>query len=402
MKRIYESVIQYHLARYEQMAFLPGPRQVGKTTIEKHAHIFSQYYKYLNWDIVRDREQILAGNQAIVTEVPLNVMVANKPIIAFDEIHKFKHWRNFLKGFFDEYKDDVSILVTGSAKLNVLRRAGDSLMGRYFLYRVHPFSVAEIIRTTLPEKIISLPAKIPDDQFDALYEFGGFPAPFIKQDKRFYNQWQQLRMNQLIREDIQDLSQIHELSQLEVLAAILQQQVAQLTDYHSLSKKVQVSEPTVKRWIKVLESFFYCFTIKPWSNNVTRSLIKQPKIFLWDWSLITDKGARIENFVASHLLKAVHFWTDLGFGQYELYFLRDKEKREVDFLITENKKPWLMVEVKSSVKEPLSSSLLHFQSQLNAPHVLQLAFDMPYIENDCFSLKKPTIVPLKTFLSQLI
>lgn len=402
MKRIYESVIEYHISHYEQMAFLPGPRQVGKTTLEKQAHVLTPHYKYFNWDIVHEREQILAGSQAIVSGLPLHLMKSQKPIVAFDEIHKFKNWRNFLKGFYDEYKDEVNILVTGSAKLNVLRRAGDSLMGRYFLYRVHPLSVAEIMRTALPEKIISMPMSIDDDQFDALYEFGGFPAPFLKQEKRFYNQWQQLRQEQLIREDIRDLAQIHELAQLEVLAVILREQAGQLTDYQSLSKKIQVSDQTIRRWIKVLESFFYCFTIKPWAKNVTRSLLKQPKLYLWDWSLIEDKGGRIENFVASHLLKAVHFWTDLGFGKYELYFLRDKEKREVDFLVTQNGSPWLMVEVKSSAKEPMSASLLHFQSQLNVPHVLQVAFDMPYIEKDCFSLKKPMIVPLKTFLSQLI
>lgn len=402
MKRIYESVIQYHLAHHEQMAFLPGPRQVGKTTLEKQIGKISDHYKYFNWDIVRDREQILIGSESIISGLPINVLSMQKPIIAFDEIHKFKHWRNFLKGFFDEYKDNVSVLVTGSAKLNVLRRAGDSLMGRYFLYRVHPLSTAEIMRATLPEKIISSPVSIPDNQFEALYEFGGFPAPFLKRDKKFYRQWQELRLHQLIREDIRDLAQVHELAQLEVLAVILQEQAGCLMDYQSLSKKIQVSDQTIRRWIKVLESFFYCFTVKPWSKNVTRSLLKQPKIFLWDWSLVTDKGAKLENFVASHLLKAVHFWTDMGFGKYELYFLRDKEKREVDFLITENKMPWLMVEVKSSAKEPLSSNLLHFQSQLHVPHVLQVAFDLPYIDKDCFSLKKPMIVPLKTFLSQLI
>jgi predicted AAA+ superfamily ATPase len=402
MKRIYHTMVVDHFARNEQILFLSGPRQVGKTTIAKSCSKLTDYFKYLNWDKILDREQILLGENAALNGLPMHTLLEKKPIIVFDEIHKYKHWRTFLKGLIDEYKGDLDVLVTGSAKLNLYRRGADSLMGRYFNCRVHPFSIAEMNRTELPSEIISLPKKIQDDKFQALFEFGGFPEPLIKQDKKFYNQWQNLRQEQMIREDIRDLAHIQELAQLEVLAIHLQQQTGQLIEYSNLAKKIRVSDQTIRRWITVLESFFYCFTIKPWSSNISRTLIKQPKIYLWDWSQLQDRGAKVENFVASHLLKAIHFWTDIGFGKYELYFLRDKDKHEVDFLITQNQKPWMMVEVKNSGKEPLSPSLLRFQSQINAPHVFQVAFDMPYIEKNCFSLKKPMIVPMKTFLSQLI
>ncbi|OAI48762.1 hypothetical protein AYO45_04230 [Gammaproteobacteria bacterium SCGC AG-212-F23] len=402
MKRLYDSVIRDHFDRNEQMLFLSGPRQVGKTTLAKNCSQLTEHFRYLNWDKTQDRALILVGAPSLLNGLPLNALLPRKPIIAFDEIHKYKNWRTLLKGLIDEYKGQLDILVTGSAKLNVFRRGGDSLMGRYFYYRVHPLSVAEINRTTLPTAPISSPQKIDEESFQALFEFGGFPEPFIKQDKKFYQQWQNLRQEQMLREDIRDLAHIQELAQLEMLAIFLQQQVGQLVEYSSLAKKIRVSDQTIRRWMNVLESFYYCFTIKPWSDNISRSLIKQPKVYLWDWSQVQDKGAKVENFVASHLLKAVHFWTDIGFGKYELYFLRDKNKNEVDFLITQDKKPWIMVEVKNSGKEPLSSALHHFQSQLHVPHVFQLAFDLPYVDIDSFSLKKPMIVPAKTFLSQLV
>jgi uncharacterized protein len=401
MKRSYEAIIDNHFANYEQMVFLSGPRQVGKTTIAKQIATTKQYFKYLNWDIATQREQILKDSKKITSELYLDTKLAQKPLIIFDEIHKYKNWKNLLKGFIDEYKGILDILVTGSAKLNLLRRSKESLMGRYFLYRIHPLSIGELCNHALPDKIITTPKHLENDVFSALFNFGGFPEPFIKQSLAFSVRWQKLRREQMLREDIASLTHIHELSQLEVLALILREQVGQLTNFSQLGKKIQVPDNTIRRWMKVLEEFYYCFTIKPWKKNITRSLLKMPKIYLWDWSLVENKGAKIENFVASHLYKAVNFWTDLGLGEFELFFVRDKEENEVDFLVTKNDSPWLLIETKSSLKEPLNSNLLRFQKQLNAQIALQLAFDLPFADYDCFQIKTPKIVSLKTFLSQL-
>lgn len=401
MKRIYDTILIEHCSLYEQMAFLCGPRQVGKTTISQNIHSNQQHYRYLNWDNIDNRSTILDGATKILQHIPIEATLPEKPIIIFDEIHKYKHWKTFLKGFIDSYKGKLHILVTGSAKLNVYRRGGDSLMGRYFLYRAHPLSIGELIKLTVPTQEYTLPQPVPADIFDNLYQYGGFPEPFVKQNHRFYTRWQTLRQQQIVYEDIRELTQVQELAQLEVLAELLKHQSAHTVVYRELAKKVKVVETTIKRWINVLEAFYYCFSIRPWTKNITRSLIKEPKIYLWDWSTIVDNGSKLENFVACHLLKSVHAWTDLGFGEYELYFLRDKDQREVDFLITKNKQPWIMIEVKSSAKEPLSRHLLHFQSQVQAEHILQVAQDLPFVDIDCFSLKNPTIVPLTTFLSQL-
>lgn len=164
---------------------------------------------------------------------------------------------------------------------------------------------------------------------------------------------------------------------------------------------MRVQDTTIRRWIKVLEELYYCFRIKPWSKNVTRSLLKEPKLYLWDWSKVDDLGARVENLVAAHLHKAVHYWTDTGIGKYELFYVRDKEKREVDFMVAQNDIPWMLIEVKSSSNENLSPSLHHFSKQLNPKYTFQIAYDMPYIDFDIRELKKPMIVPMSTFLSQL-
>jgi len=401
MRRIYQAVIENHFDSCKQMLFLAGPRQVGKSTISLVAENLTDNFTYLNWDEASDRDLILQGSKIVADKINLNRVYIKKPLLVFDEIHKYLKWKNYLKGFYDYYKDKVNIIVTGSAKLDIYRKGADSLMGRYFLYRIHPFSVAECINTALPNQEIQKPKQIDNNLFEVLWEFGGFPEPFLKKNKLFYQRWKNLRIKQLFREDIRDLTQIQELGQIEVFARFLKQQPGQLMSLSNLAQKTQVSVNTVKRWLNTLESFYYCFLIRPWAKRIARSLLKEPKLYLYDWSQVDDPGARAENFVASHLLKAVHFWTDYGFGDFQLYFLRDKEKREVDFLVTKNGKPWFLVEVKISDTH-LSKSLEVFQKQTGAMHAFQVVFNMEYVDTDCFQYKTPIVVPVKTFLSQLI
>ena len=402
IKRIYTSVIKEHFKNHRQMIFLSGPRQAGKTTVSLMAKEFTSQFSYLNWDNLDHRKIVLEGVESVASFAGLDRLTLEEPIIVFDEIHKYSKWKTFLKGFFDTYKEKVKIIITGSSLLDIYKKGGDSLMGRYFPYRLHQLSIAKLQRVELSGKEINEPFQSKSNDFEKLLKNGGFPEPFIKNDPKFLNRWKTLRQEQLIREDIRDLSRIQELGQIEILAEILKHQSGQLTNYSSIAKKVNVSSDTIRRWIKTLQSFFYCFTVQPWSKNIPRSLIKEPKIYLWDWINVEEEGSRVENLVASHLLKAVHFWTDCGFGQYDLWFIRDKEKREVDFLVSQDKKPWFLIEVKLSSKGGISKNLAYFQDKIKAKHAFQVVFDMDYIPRDCFKHSEPIIVPAQTFLTQLV
>ena len=397
MKRALENLVADHFSNEEKMVFVSGPRQVGKTTVAKSI----EGYIYINWDKQTDRAVILKGADAVAEHAGVSVLSTSKIGIIFDEIHKYSKWKSFLKGFYDFYKDRFHIIVTGSSRLNVFKKGGDSLMGRYFLYRLYPLTVAEIFRTVFLEEEIHSPKKTEATDFQNLLEFGGFPEPFLKGNIRFYNRWKRLRMDQLFQEDLRDISKIHEIGQMQVLADLIANQSGQLVNYSNLATKINVSVDTIKRWIGILESVYYCFTVKPWFRNIPKTLIKQPKVYLIDWALLKDVGAKHENFVAMHLLKAVHWWTDCGFGDYGLFFLRDKNQREVDFLVTKNNEPWFMVEVKSSDCH-ISPNLFYYQKLLKLKHAFQLSFSLEYIDQDCFSVAGPVVVPAKTFLSQLI
>lgn len=380
------------------MAFVSGPRQVGKTTVcRRLADV------YLNYDDVSDRQKILAGPATLAQAAALAELGENRRIITFDEIHKYRGWKNLLKGFFDKYEDQVRIIVTGSSRLEIYRRGSDSLMGRYFRYRMHPFSVAEILHVNPPgDSVVRKPSPIAADELAALWRHGGFPEPFIRRSDSFTRRWAKLRREQLVQTDLRDVAQVQDLGQMELLAELLSARSGEQLVYTSLANEIRASVDTVRRWIDLLIRLHYGFALRPWSKNVSNSLRKEPKWFLRDWSSLGDEGSRAETFVACHLLKAVEGWSDLGLGDFELFYLRDKLKREVDFIIIRDHAPWCLVEVKKSERQ-LSPALIHFQGRLAVRHAFQVVIDMPYVNADCFGRPgEPVVVPAATFLSQLL
>jgi hypothetical protein len=398
-KRFYDTLLEEHLSKQRQMAFVAGARQVGKTTTCRN---FAD--KYFNWDNTDDRTQIIKGPTTIAEQLEINKLNEKLPTVLFDELHKFSRWKQFLKGFFDTYADQIHIIVTGSSRMDVYRRGGDSLMGRYFLYHMHPFTVAETVYHDLPnpERIIRSPKKINRDDFAALWTHGGYPEPFIKRDIRFSRRWQNLRLQQLLREDVRDLTQIHQLDQLEILVKLLISRSGHQLIYSNLANEIQVSVDTVRRWITTLCNLHLGFLVRPWFKNISRSLRKEPKWFLRDWAVIDDTGGRAETFIACHLLKAVEGWNDLGLGTFQLCYLRDKNQREIDFVVIQNNKPWFLVEVKNA-DNTLSPSLKYYQEQTRAPFAFQVVVEADYIEKDCFTVHdRAVIVPARTFLSQLL
>jgi uncharacterized protein len=394
--RLYTSVLQDHLERHRQMAFVSGPRQVGKTTVCR-----SLSNSYLNWDNSDDRRSVLRGPASLAESLQLNRLRGKPPVAVLDELHKYSNWKALLKGFFDTHGDRVRLIVTGSSRLDIFRRGGDSLMGRYLLYRIHPWSVGECVRTDLPAQEIQLPGEISTADWDALWEHGGFPEPFLRRDIRFSRRWRSLRREQLSREDLREVAHITDLGTMETLMQLLAEHSARQLVYSNLAREIQLSVDTVKRWVDLLGRMHYGFLVRPWFQNVAKALRKEPKWFLRDWSGLPDEGARAETFIACHLLKTVESWTDLGFGICELRYLRDKQKREVDFLVVRDRKPWFLVEVKLTDSN-LSPSLAYFQAQTKAAHAFQVVLNLPYEQADCFQIHRPIVVPAKTFLSQLL
>jgi hypothetical protein len=333
-----------------RMVFVGGPRQVGKTTfalsflsesIEKHPG-------YLNWDNPKVRPLLLKG------ELP-----AGESCIILDEIHKFARWRNLVKGLYDANRSDTSFLVTGSARLDYYRKGGDSLQGRYHYYRLHPFSLLELN-----------PAGSRSD-LEALLRFGGFPEPILRAEDRFWRRWQRERIQRVIYEDIRDLENIKEISLLELLGEELSNRVGSPLSIKNLKELLQVAHETVARWLEIFERMYFCFRISPYGAPKIRAVKKEQKLYLWDWSLVTDTGVRFENFIAAQLLKYCHFQEDTEGYQMELRFLRDTDKREIDFVVMKDRKPSFAVECKAG-ESGLNPAIHYFKERTDIPKFYQV------------------------------
>ncbi|MFA6408671.1 MAG: ATP-binding protein [Gammaproteobacteria bacterium] len=377
--RYLENAIEEVCFSVGKMAFVSGPRQCGKTTMARTLLKQRGIGQYYNWDETKFRRLWTKDPTQIIPSS--NGSSGIKPLIVLDEIHKAKLWKRSLKGVYDSSPEACDILVTGSAKLNVYRRGSDSLLGRYHHFRLHPFSLAELAS---PKQSISH-EKLLEHLFDSdfvevknsakylqlLDKFGPFPEPLLSEDSRTLNLWHRGRVEKIVREDLRDLSRLPELSQIEMLVSLLPERAANVLSLQALSEDLEVAYTTLKRWMGYLYALYYAFKIQPYFKSLPRSLKKEGKLYLWDWSEIEDPGHRFENLVASHLLKYCDYLTDTGEGDFQLCYLRNKQKKEIDFLIVKDNKPWLPVEVKLN-DESLSDNWSVFMKYLDCNHGVQL------------------------------
>lgn len=388
MKRyLFNDIKQLALSR-GKIAFISGPRQVGKTTLSKsYAQEFNEF-QYKNWDESEFRRLWTKSPNQIEREFNFAEQ-KNTRLLILDEIHKSKNWKQKLKGLYDTIGQHLSIIVTGSARLNIFKKGSDSLMGRYLNFRLHPLSFGELtgLNPLAPEEWKLSLNKKNNRNFDQeplikLFDWSGFPEPYFASSDKIHRIWRKDRTEKIVREDLRDLSRLPELSQVEMLTSLLPSKVGSPLSVQSLREDLEVAHGTVTRWLKYLNELFYFFEIRPWSKSIPRSLKKDAKIYLYDWTEVEEQGPRFENLVASHLLKACHYWTDTGEGSFSLHYLRNKEKQEIDFLIVKDKKPWLCVEAKYSSTQIDFKNFKNLLKSVKCPLVQVVFREGIFLEKD--------------------
>ncbi len=376
----------------EKMVFIGGPRQVGKTTLARHVAEHEKNHVYLNWDNPKHKIQITAQHWPAATRW-----------IVLDEVHKYNKWKNLVKGIWDTRTNDERIIVTGSSRLNIYKSAGDSLLGRYHYHILHPFSLKELHTPNVPTlKMPDLLHKIeiPEkgENIDELLKFGGFPEPLLGGSERKLLRWQNERFERIFREDIRDSEKVRSLSQVELLGALLPKRVAAPLSLSSLSEDVQTSPKTIINWMELLCRNYYCFRVLPYHNRLERALKKESKYYLWDWSEVQNEGARFENMVGSALNKFCDFYFHTYGIKTKLWYIRDREGREVDFLVTWSDAPWFLVECK--LKKDKAKSLSYFGDRLNVHQRFLVLKDE---QHDYFDKKENVhVLPASKFLMALV
>lgn len=362
-----------------QMRFVTGPRQSGKTTLAKLKLEREETPElYYLWDLrsVRNRYR---SNQLFLTED--RPPGRGQAWVCFDEIHKIPKWKNALKAIFDSLSERYRFIITGSAKFDIFRKAGDSLAGRYFTFHLFPLSLSELTRP----KGAPLPPKRAEEfiqeRLDSglkaqealsnLLEYSGFPEPFLRQSRRFQTKWAEDYTDVVIKEDIGALTRILDKEYLYGLYALLPEMVGSPISESSLASHLELSNPTLKNYLKRLEDFYLAFKIHPYSKNIKRALLKAPKCYLYDWTRARDPGKRFENYVAVELTAKIHLWRDASEDRYALFYVRTKEKEETDFLIVKNGAPWLLLETKLS-DGPIAKPHYKVQTALRGIPLVQL------------------------------
>jgi len=358
----------------KRMILLAGPRQAGKTTLAKEIAMDYKNSLYFNWDIISDKKKIIE-NPTFFEEI--NRVDNSDPLVIFDEIHKYKDWKNYLKGIYDEFSLEYFFLVSGSGRLDIYQKGGDSLAGRYLMFHLFPFTVSELaknkrkftgfIKDPLNGFALNNP-KLTKEIWHNLSELSGFPEPFLKSKKTFWRKWAQIYTCQIIYEDIQSLSGIKHIEQVNLLYSLLSGKIASPLSINSLAEDLQVAFDTVKNWLNIFDIFYLTFQIPPWIKRINRAITKEKKLYLFNYPLITNVAHRFENMVALELYRTIYLWNELGYGNFNLHYLRNKEKQEIDFLISNNNSPILLIEAKNS-KEQIPLHLFDFQNKLNVPAV---------------------------------
>jgi len=375
ISRNIEDLVLQILNSYNKICFISGPRQSGKTTFLKMILERFQQGSYINWDIINHQKKIIKDPYFFENE---NRDLQERFLVVFDEIHKYKDWKNYLKGCYDGYKDEFNFLVTGSGRLDLFKKGGDSLFGRYFALNLFPFTLGELenkkfISWDEFEQILlnGFEFKSFKTTYEQLWNFSGFPEPFLKNNIEFYNIWANERKKTVIKEDIRDAYYIKDISNIEILSTLLPFKVGSPLSINSIREDLNVAFDSIKKWLLILEQFYYIFTVKPYSKSLPRAIKKENKVYLYDWVEIEDNAAKFENLVALHLYKTITLWTQTGKGNFDLYYLRDKEKREVDFLVNKDNQLLFLVEVKLNDTD-LSKNLLYFQEKLKVPYAIQV------------------------------
>lgn len=323
MERYLKSFIQEDLNK--KIILLTGPRQSGKTTLSR---MLKDEYDYFNYDNADDRVSLHEKSWD-----------RSKSLVIFDELHKLKNWKSWLKGIYDTEGITPSIVVTGSAKLDTYKKVGDSLAGRFFQFRVHPLDLKEIKSFLNPEDI--------DSELDRLMMLGGFPEPLLNGTERFYNRWKKSHLDIILKQDLIDLENVQQITQIETLIQLLRHRAGSPVSYSSLARDLQCSDKTIKRWLTILENMYVIFCVPPFHRNIARAIQKSPKYYFYDTGqVIGDPGIRLENTVACAIQKEIHFREDCFGEERKLFYIKDKEGKEIDFCIASDNIPSLFLEVK--------------------------------------------------------
>ena len=355
------------------MVMIAGPRQAGKTVLAKELAAAEASSVYFNYDIPLDKARLAAAPSFFEG---VNRAKGERPLVVLDEIHKYRGWKNYLKGIYDGYSSEYRFLITGSGRLELFHQRGDALAGRYLRFHMLPFTLGELFssvpRAAIPAADLfglpETPISGAEEALRTMMRCSGFPEPFLKGEEKGYRRWAATYHQQIVRSDIRDAFAVRDIDAMETLYTLLVPRVGSPLSVAQLMDPLKASHKTIDSWLSVFERLLLVFRVRPYHRRISRSILKPPKFYFYDICRVGDAGTRFENLVAVELKRATMNWTEYGLGEFGLYYLRNKEQEEVDFLVTRDEEPLCLVEAKTGEDSP-APNLRKFQTVLGVPAI---------------------------------
>ena len=336
------------MAQEFSVVLLTGPRQVGKTTmLKKLAEAEGINREYVTLDDITERE--MAKND------PKLFLQLHKPPVFIDELQYAPELFPYIKIYVDEHQQAGDFWLTGSQIFKLMDGVQESLAGRVCLLHMSPLSQAEACgctsepftvdfeRLLMRSKAVA-PASI-QEVFERIWR-GGMPAIVSgakKEQAAVYSSYISTYIDRDVKEIADRIDSFKFLNFVTVVAAL----TSQMVNYKTIADSVEISVPTVKNWLNILERLGIIFYLHPYSNNLLKRMVTKPKLYFYDSGLVayltkwTDSetlmngamsGAILENFVVSEIVKS---YQNAGLEPF-IYYYRDKDNKEIDIVLERN------------------------------------------------------------------
>ena len=346
IKRTLEKQIK-KASDFFKVIMLTGPRQVGKTTLLKN--IMEANRSYVSFDNIETRLEAMEDPARFIQQLKLPVLI--------DEIQYVPDLFSYIKLVVDKSDKKGLFWLTGSQQFNLMKNVSESLAGRVGIFRLQGITHIE------ESGAYDLPAFLPEPgllkkranqlksmQTDVLYQkiWRGFFPQLVTEGYDFWQVFYESYLTTYLERDVYHYLKINDLVAFRKFMQLLAARTGQMINYRELSKEIGISEPTIKNWVHVLEASGLIVLLPPYFNNLSKRILKTPKIYFLDTGLcaylgrwlnteVLERGAMSGAFLETYVISQImcSYWHQ-GLGTNHLYYYGDQDKREVDLIVYQN------------------------------------------------------------------
>lgn len=371
------------LINIPEIIVLHGARQVGKTTLMK----MTEDYLKENGDndifyFDLEKEEFLnlfnQGVEEIIKYIEgrkgrdKQLGPKSKTFVFVDEIQYLDNPTGILKLFYDHYKDDYKLIVSGSSSFAIKSKFKDSLVGRIIDLEIFGLSFAEFLDFKGLKYNLSSDSELIESELKNIYSeyvlYGSYPQVVLTENLELKEIYLKGIIDKYIYKDIKDLAEVKDLKKFNSLVKFLASQAGELVNINELSDILNIARQTIEQYLFILESTYIIKLIKPYHKNIRSELSKMSKIYFEDLGILNLlRNKKLVSEMDGHVFEnSIYTYLRRKFNVSDLYFWRTSGKQEVDFIVKTGE--LIPLEVKFSYQDKLMKNLAYFSGQYKIKH----------------------------------